>query len=57
MRSAIVEEVTNIVVNIIVADPVTPSPFEGYFMIGLGDDQPCVIGWIYDPNTGQFNEP
>lgn len=37
MRSALVNENTNIVENIIVADSVLPSPFIGYLMIGLID--------------------
>lgn len=36
-RSAIVNETTNIVENICVADPVTPSPYAGMFMVGLQD--------------------
>lgn len=69
MRSAIVEETTNIVTNICVAVPVDPSPFAGYFMVGLVDptydDQGneltpgtlCEIGWIYDLATGTFSAP
>lgn len=37
MRSALVNDTTNIVENICVADPVTPSPYEGLFMVGLQD--------------------
>lgn len=36
-RSAIVNEATNVVENIIVSDPVTPSPFAGTIMVGLED--------------------
>lgn len=36
-RSALVNETTNIVENICVADPVTPSPYAGLFMVGLQD--------------------
>lgn len=124
-NSALVSVNTNIVYNIIVSDPVDPSPYDGFFMIGLVDPTfqietvtrvaeipsdatlvynddgsitvtlsdgqsaefpnssvvvqnpdgtytisytsqdkvevnpgtPCEIGWIYDPNTGQFNAP
>jgi hypothetical protein len=49
--------VTNIVENIIVADPVTPSPFTGCIMIGLTDDTQCDIGWIYNPSDGTFSPP
>lgn len=37
MRSALVNEITNVVENICVADPVTPSPYAGLFMVGLQD--------------------
>lgn len=36
-RSALVNDATNIVENICVADPVTPSPYAGMFMVGLQD--------------------
>lgn len=36
-RSAIVNETTNIVENICVAEPVTPSPYAGMIMVGLQD--------------------
>lgn len=55
MRSALVNQNNNIVDNIIVADPVIPSPFEGYIMIGLADDTLCDIGWVYDPSTNTFS--
>lgn len=37
MRSAVVNNSTFIVENIIVADPVDPSPFDGTIMVGLQD--------------------
>lgn len=37
MRSALVNDSTNIVENICVAAPVTPSPYTGLFMVGLED--------------------
>ena len=37
MRSALVNDTTNIVENICVADPVSPSPYIGLFMVGLQD--------------------
>lgn len=36
-RSALVNDTTNIVENICVANPVTPSPYAGLFMVGLAD--------------------
>lgn len=37
MRSALVNDITNIVENICVAQPVDPSPYAGLFMVGLQD--------------------
>ena len=57
MNSALVDIQTNIVINIIVADPaVDPAP-EGCILVGLPDDSPVTFGWIYDPATGQFTDP
>jgi hypothetical protein len=56
MRSALVENVTNIVVNIIMADPsVDPAP-DGYFLIDV-DNMACGIGWTYDPVMNDFINP
>lgn len=55
MNSALVNESTYIVENIIVAEPVTPSPFAGCFMVGLTDSTPCGIGWVYNPANGTFS--
>jgi hypothetical protein len=57
MNSALVNITTNIVENIIVAEPVTPCPFDGYIMVGLADGQACDIGWIYNPADGTFSNP
>lgn len=54
---AVVDTATNIVTNIIVADPaVDPAP-EGCILVGLSDDSPVSFGWIYDPATGLFTDP
>lgn len=67
MRSALVNNTTNIVENIIVASPQDPSPFAGVYMVGLDDaviDENgdvvtpamfCDIGWVYDPATKTFS--
>jgi hypothetical protein len=53
----LINQSTNIVENIIIADPsVDPAP-NGYLIIGLPEDSPVAIGWVYDPATGQFSEP
>ena len=55
MRCAVVNS-SNIVVNVIMADPsVDPAP-EGCILIGLPDDSPVSFGWLYDPATGQFTD-
>ena len=57
MRCALVNQDTNIVVNLIVADPaVDPAP-AGCIIIGITDDSPVEIGWIYDPATNTFSAP
>lgn len=56
MRSALINEVTLIVENIIVADPsVDPAP-SGYLLVDVSNEK-VEIGWIYDPNTGTFSNP
>lgn len=57
MRCALVNASTNIVENLIMADPATDPAPVGYVIIGLPDDSPVAVGWIYDPATGQFTEP
>lgn len=57
MRCAVFQNSDNIVVNIIIADPsVDPAP-EGTTIIGLLDNSPVSMDWIYDPATGQFTDP
>lgn len=56
MKAAVVEDVTNIVVNIIIADAHKDPAPDGCFLIDC-TDIPCDIGWIYDPATGAFNPP
>ena len=57
MRCAVVRNSDNIVVNLIMAGPsVDPAP-EGTILVGIPDDSPVDIGWIYDPETGQFTDP
>lgn len=57
MRCALVNDRTNIVENLIVADPaVDPAP-TGYILVGIPDDSPVAVGWIYDPATQTFTDP
>lgn len=56
MRAAVVDPITNIVINMIVADPsIHPAP-PGYLLIDV-TNMPCEMGWIYDPVTGTFSDP
>jgi len=51
MRCAVVNNMTNIVDNIIMANPSTdPFPVDS-FLIGLSDDSPVSIGWILNGET------
>lgn len=63
MRCALIENTTSNVVNVIIADPsVDPAP-EGHTIIGIPDDSPVSIGWVYDgtdfvdPNPPVVEEP
>jgi hypothetical protein len=53
MRCAVVNDLSLIVENMIVADPTDPAPL-GCFLVALADDQMCDIGWIYD-GTGFYD--
>lgn len=56
-KCALVNAATNIVENVIIADPaVDPAP-EGYFLVGLPDDTTVVGGWVYNPATQEFLPP
>ena len=57
MRCAVVQNFDNVVVNLIMADPSVDPPHEGTILVGLPDDSPVNIGWIYDPATEQFTDP
>jgi len=57
MRCALVNSTTNIVENLIVADPsVDPTP-DGYLLVGIPDDSPVAVGWIYNLVTQTFTDP
>jgi hypothetical protein len=56
MRAAVVDLLTYIVINTIVADAsVDPAP-EGTMLVDVTNVD-CDIGWIYDPATGTFSDP
>lgn len=56
-RCALVNATSNVVENLIIADPtVDPIP-SGYLLIGLPENSPVAVGWIYDPSTNTFTDP
>lgn len=57
MKCALVNQATNIVDNVVIADPaVDPAP-PGQLLIGLPDGSLVAVGWIYNPETGEFTNP
>lgn len=55
MRCALIDLSTNLVVNLIIADPaIDPAP-NGYLIVGLPDDSLVDMGWTY--NNGEFTPP
>jgi hypothetical protein len=48
MRCALINNSTGLVENVIIADPTTDPHPEGYLLMGLQDDDPVSIGWIWD---------
>lgn len=56
MRAAVIDLLTNIVVNIIVANAVVDAAPEGTMLVDV-TEIPCDIGWVYDPATGTFSDP
>jgi len=56
MRAAVIDLLTNIVVNMIVASAETDAAPDGTFLVNVTDTF-CDIGWVYDPATGTFSDP
>ena len=56
MRAAVIDLLTNIVINIIVANADVDAAPSGTILINVVDI-PCEIGWVYDPDTGTFSDP
>ena len=57
MNSAVVDQNTQIVVNIVVADPTIDPPPVGCILVGLAVDEPCDIGWVYNSGSNTFSDP
>jgi hypothetical protein len=57
MKCAVVSLIDNAVINVILADPSIDLAYEGTRLVGIDDNFPVRMGWIYDPATGQFTDP
>lgn len=57
MRAAVVDQTSNIVTNIIVADASVDRAPDGFVLVNLPDDSPVGGGWVFDPNTASFSDP
>jgi hypothetical protein len=57
MNCALVDEQTNIVANIIVANPSVDQPPSGMLLIALEEGSTVSIGWVYNSSTGEFTNP
>lgn len=55
MRCAYINTSTNIVENVIMADPDVDQVPDGFVLVALSDESPVYIGWTYDGTN--FNEP
>jgi hypothetical protein len=57
MKCAVVSLTDNTVINLILADPSIDPAYEGTRLVGIDDDLPVRMGWIYDPSTDHFTDP
>ena len=57
MKCAVVSLSDNTVINLILADPSIDPAYEGTRLVGIDDNFPVRMGWIYDPATGHFTDP
>lgn len=56
MRAAVVYLSTYIVINIIMANAEQDLPPDGCMLVDIGNKS-CDIGWVYNPDTGEFTAP
>lgn len=54
---ALIDQANNVVVNLIMADPLNDPAPNGMLLIGLPERSPVNFNWIYDSATGQFTDP
>jgi hypothetical protein len=51
MKAALINTETNAVENIIIVDDLTWQPEGNFYLVGLSDDESCVVGQSYDNNA------
>ena len=56
MRAAVVDSVTYLVANVIVADASTDIAPDGCFLVDV-ENFACSIGWVFDPIMVDFFDP
>lgn len=56
-RCAVIDDQSNIVGNVIMANPDVDNPPANTFFVKLPDDSLVSIGWIYNPSTKTFTDP
>ena len=55
MRCAVINNITQSVENIIIADPILDTVTSDFTLIGLEEDSPVSIGWLWDGSA--FTNP
>jgi len=56
MRAAVVDQATNVVINIIVADAATDAAPDFCILVDVAR-MSCDINWVYDPAANAFTNP
>lgn len=56
MRCAVVDQATNVVTNLIVADAAEGATLPGCLLVNV-DGVDCGIGWLFDPASQGFFDP
>lgn len=57
MRSAVINVNSNIVENVIVADPTKDTAPNNYYLVDITNNTNVSIGWSYDVKNKIFIEP
>ena len=56
MKCAVIDNNTNLVINLVMADPENDIPHEGTTLVGVENIPELQVGWIYNPNNKTFTE-